>query len=365
MKKRVIVLLIVLLFITVNGYAQEYYTINQLREQAAEGWHEIYEAYGREIVADIDITVPDVEQVPVEKLEFAHREPQITEEETGLKFYIRPEDNVFSFETLDYVDTTTGKIDKGNGMCIGNPHEWNRAYAEGNELTLLNIVEIIRNALAIMKLDEDNWDLDHPYELRTASFIDPETKEIIAPGEYTVYFHQMIGGIPLLNHAGATYNQKTRGNAIIRLRGTVINEGMYDISIPSLKTTEKLADDIPLCSLSKVISAIEKEIEAGHIRKIYDLEFGYVFYEDPDYVTKTTQTDHFYAIPVWQLNCLYMSNRQKELPEYGGDEAWNERDSLEYSSLVINAQTGDMQDFMSQAEDRAVYKGFISWDNMK
>ena len=161
-----------------------------------------------------------------------------------------------------------------------------------------------------------------------------------------IYFHQMVNGIPLLNHAGATYNQKTRGNAIIRLRGTVINEGMYDISIPSLKTTEKLADDVPLCSLSKVISAIEKEIEAGHIRKIYDLEFGYVFYEDPDYVTKNKQTDHFYAIPVWQLNCLYMSNRQKELPEYSNNEVQNERDSLEYSSLVINAQTGDMQDFM-------------------
>ena len=180
-----------------------------------------------------------------------------------------------------------------------------------------------------------------------------------------VYFHQMVNEIPLLNHAGATYKQRTRGNATIRLDASVINEKMYDIVIPSVKTTEKLADDVPLCSLSKVISAIEKEIEAGHIRKIYDLEFGYVFYEDPDYVTKTTQTDHFYAIPVWQLNCLYMSNRQKELPEYGGDEAWNERDSTEYSSLVINAQTGEMQDFMSQAEDRAEYKGFISWDKVK
>ena len=60
-----------------------------------------------------------------------------------------------------------------------------------------------------------------------------------------------------------------------------------------------------------------------------------------------------------------MSNRQKELPEYGGDEAWNERDSTEYSSLVINAQTGEMQEFMSQAEDRAEYKGFISWDKVK
>ena len=95
MKKWTIMFFTVLFLFAAVGCAQEYYTIDQLREQAAEGWHEIYEAYGREIVADIDITVPDVEQVPVEKLEFAHREPQITEEETGLKFYIRPEDNVF------------------------------------------------------------------------------------------------------------------------------------------------------------------------------------------------------------------------------------------------------------------------------
>ena len=106
MKKRVIVLLIVLLFITVNGYAQEYYTINQLREQAAEGWHEIYEAYGREIVADIDITIPDVEQVPVEKLELARRESQIDEKEVGLNFVIRPEENVFGFYTSDFVEPT-------------------------------------------------------------------------------------------------------------------------------------------------------------------------------------------------------------------------------------------------------------------
>ena len=365
MKKWTIMLFTVLFLFAAVGCAQEYYTIDQLREQAAEGWHNVYEAYGRKIIADIDITIPDVEQVPVEKLEFARRETQVTEKETGLEFYIRPEGNIFGFNTPDFIEPVSGKIEKKNEICIGNPNEWERMYAEGNELTLSDIVNVIKDALSVMQLDYRNWDLNHPYELRTFSFRDPSTKEVVAPGEYMVYFHQMVNEIPLLNHAGATYKQRTRGNATIRLDASVINEKMYDIVIPSVKTTEKLADDVPLCSLSKVISAIEKEIEAGHIRKIYDLEFGYVFYEDPDYVTKTTQTDHFYAIPVWQLNCLYMSNRQKELPEYGGDEAWNERDSTEYSSLVINAQTGEMQEFMSQAEDRAEYKGFISWDKVK
>ena len=277
MKKWTIMFFTVLFLFAAVGCAQEYYTIDQLREQAAEGWHNVYEAYGRKIVADIDITIPDVEQVPVEKLELARRESQIDEKEVGLNFVIRPEENVFGFYTSDFVEPISGKIEKKNEICIGNPNEWERMYAEGNELTLSDIVNVIKDALSVMQLDYKNWDLNHPYELRTFSFRDPSTKEVVAPGEYMVYFHQMVNEIPLLNHAGATYKQRTRGNATIRLDASVINEKMYDIVIPSVKTTEKLADDVPLCSLSKVISAIEKEIEAGHIRKIYDLEFGYVF----------------------------------------------------------------------------------------
>ena len=83
MKKWTIMLFTVLFLFAAVGCAQEYYTIDQLREQAAEGWHNVYEAYGRKIIADIDITIPDVEQVPVEKLEFARRETQVTEKETG------------------------------------------------------------------------------------------------------------------------------------------------------------------------------------------------------------------------------------------------------------------------------------------
>ena len=240
MKKWTIMFFTVLFLFAAVGCAQEYYTIDQLREQAAEGWHNVYEAYGRKIVADIDITIPDVEQVPVEKLELARRESQIDEKEVGLNFVIRPEENVFGFYTSDFVEPISGKIEKKNEICIGNPNEWERMYAEGNELTLSDIVNVIKDALSVMQLDYKNWDLNHPYELRTFSFRDPSTKEVVAPGEYMVYFHQMVNEIPLLNHAGATYKQRTRGNATIRLDASVINEKMYDIVIPSVKTTEKL-----------------------------------------------------------------------------------------------------------------------------
>lgn len=366
MKKRVVMLLCVILMIAASvAEAEEYYTIEQVKEQAALGWHKTYEAYGREIAVDVEPYIPDVEKVPLERLEFARMEPLVTEEETGLEIIARPNENVFGIHTYETIEEVPGKIEKRNEGCIGYPDDWDRVYPLGSTVTLGEAVEIIREVLAIMHLDASNWDLERPYELATFSFKHPKTKEVVAPGEYYLFFHQKVNGIPLLNHAGATFQQKTRGNATIRLDSMLIDRDRFSVSPDMLKSAGRVAEDVPLCSFSRVIEAFEKEIEEGHIRKVYELEFGYLFYEDPEYVSSETWTDHFYSIPVWQLNCLYMSNRQKELPEYGSDETGDERYSLEYSSLIVNAQTGELQDFMSTKKDRAQYKGFISWDEVK
>lgn len=348
-----------------RALAEEFYTINEVRQQAAAGWHETYEAYGRTIVADVEPEIPNVTQIPIEKLEFARMTPRVTEEETGLQFVIRPEENVFGFYTRDFIEQVPNKIEKTTGLFLGYPSEWERAYAEGSDLTLSGMTDVVRKALALMQLDESSWDLEHPYELTTFLFRHPKTKEIVAPGEYMVSFHQKVNGIPLLSHAGAAFYRKTRGNTTIRLHASVIDGTMYDLSARMLKSSGRAAEDVPLCSFSKVIETAEKEIQSGHIRKIYDLSLGYLFYEDPEYVGIKEQTDHFYAVPVWQLNCLYLNDPRTELPEYGLDETGDERNSLEYAALVIDAQTGEMQDFMSEAKDRAVYHGFLSWEEIR
>lgn len=48
--------------------AQEYYTLPEIREQAAQGWHETYtDKYGRVRQVDIDIEVFGEERAPVIK----------------------------------------------------------------------------------------------------------------------------------------------------------------------------------------------------------------------------------------------------------------------------------------------------------
>ena len=43
----------VLALAAVGASAQEYFTIEQVREQAAAGWHGVYQAYGREITVEL------------------------------------------------------------------------------------------------------------------------------------------------------------------------------------------------------------------------------------------------------------------------------------------------------------------------
>ncbi len=37
----------------------------------------------------------------------------------------------------------------------------------------------------------------------------------------------------------------------------------------------RLAEDVPLASFDRIISAMEKEISAGRLRQVFDLNFGY------------------------------------------------------------------------------------------
>ena len=49
--------------------AQEYYTLPEIREQAAQGWHEtVTDRYGRETTVDVDVQVFGEENAPVVRI---------------------------------------------------------------------------------------------------------------------------------------------------------------------------------------------------------------------------------------------------------------------------------------------------------
>lgn len=66
---------------------------------------------------------------------------------------------------------------------------------------------------------------------------------------------------------------------------------------------------------------------------------------------------------MWQVNCLYVKSASGSLRDvfsYTDDE----RNSLDYHQLLIDAQTGEMV-VLGDQKGRYEFKGFTSWDEIQ
>ena len=84
------------------------YTLADLREQAAEGWHETYEAYGRTVRIDLDDFVPQAEAAPVLLCGRHALPPKAKRDELAKKYRVNVEDPKSStfFEAREEYGTT-------------------------------------------------------------------------------------------------------------------------------------------------------------------------------------------------------------------------------------------------------------------
>ena len=89
----------------------------------------------------------------------------------------------------------------------------------------------------------------------------------------------------------------------------MLNQNEYVIYEPVFEEEDVLSEDIPLCSLEKVIQSIEQKIQSGHIQNVVALRFGYSIYNDPA-IEKVDRfsgydADYYYLVPSWIVECAY------------------------------------------------------------
>ena len=145
-----------------------------------------------------------------------------------------------------------------------------------------------------------------------------------------VYFHQQIGGVPLLcrgESCFADFDHTPAHAQTIPVGGTAILQNMPDGSglfqsaqFHLVSVRETLLPDLPLCSLSEVLQTYETLIEQGLLRQVTGLRLGYVSWEAEDGSLTLT--------PAWVLTGdLYASadapdrqvfkNMDPRIPEHG------------------------------------------------
>ena len=386
MNKMISVLIAAVLLCCMSiGFAEgEYLNIQEIRENAPDRWQKNFETKWRNVNVDAEIVIPDVEQLPVVFVSGGATEPALTAEETGWD-EVRCRD-AYSL-ILGNDDTEYPK--SVDGVRVGGPtskgswygdYEMEKAYIPMHDIALEEIISMTREKVALFGYNPDNFDWESPRQIWTHHIYAAGTKKDILPGYMYMTVSPKIGGVPVVSHIykASLEGSTNRNDEFLNDVETHIGyDGYTDdfthIFLSPLKINETLVEDIPLCSLDKVFAAVEKEINAGHIRKVYEIKLGYVIYNQPGVYREKGlspaeaqvqwEAMAYYAKPMWQVNCLYVksaSGSLRDVSSYTDDE----RNSLDYHQLLIDAQTGEIVVHGDQ-KDRYEFKGFTSWDEVQ
>lgn len=359
-----VIALLAMMLLSGMAQAQEYYTLPQLKEQAAKGWHEIYtDAYGRQTEVDIEIQVFGDENAPLLKVAF----PEYVE-------FRLTHNNPYS--TVSNV-----KAEGGSRTHIyrtfGEPVEFDESYGHsyGNDITLREMYDYLAELLDSAGIEAGDFVYEQPELFDVLCNVSQSTGDAITPAFYLVDLWPKLHDMPILTHAMGSFITQGWPDYDPHISFMMSDRDSYSLFVGTLLEKETVAADIPLCSLEQVIAGIEEEIKKGHIQRVYSLRFGYALYNDPLYQGNRSayEADCFYAVPSWVLECAYMEN-PKDTFTYNYEE-WIEKDSdtsersmVGFRPMVINAQTGVMLDPLDTSKNGrsdADYKGVILWEDIK
>ena len=396
----IILLCIALWIIGMFGSVRaECISINELQTEANIEWKKDYvDRYGRTVSVDVTPIIPQVDKVPIQIMEnqilpvenvlniypqsMVQEEIDKIDEEVVILHYLNQERNergavyicqeggklvLFEYDDLNTkIKKTTTKLESFSGIqYCSNEVERLYPYFDGYDFTVQDSIDYANQELGKFFPDYD-LDLDITWVT-----IVPNTRPC-----YNCTLRQKIDGIPILMGAGdITYgaNEKEMGFKFpkswktkgVEYWGYYISpiwgfiayvDGGYQIQFRPLKKVASVVDDVPLCTLDEVISSVEKQIEKGNIRNVYEIRFGYCCYLD--------ENEQIVLYPVWQIECDYFFNPKEEQKHYAEMENVRVTQGHDYHTMIVNAQTGEFMNPADLKDNLLKCPDIITWDDI-
>lgn len=416
MKKILFALCVLLLVPTLALANSDMVSISELRQQVEtmERWTASYEAYKREIEVDIPIDIPEVDAVPIVQVSGYYavdQEGRLTRDGTKLNkigydgFDIYEEDGL-----MTYLSTTdvTGEInvspfDKDKGVIllayynspsnlrthkvkydskVYYPYEVDadEIYAEDNPQSAAAAKAYLERVLGYFYPESDNSIALRYLEVRSRGHkvkglddhnLGEYAKDYLM-GTYALSFCQKIRGIPVYHDVGDRLDLtgsapheliKDAWKRIEPIMGISDNryefmgDDSFEMLVRWVKETGIIKEDVPLAPLSSIISSIEDEIQKGHIRNVYALRLGYGCYI-------TNESPETYVLyPTWICDCDYIGDPKEKInvSAYNIEKDFNKKYS--FKTLVINAQTGEMDDPYLSKKEQIFCPTIITWED--
>ena len=384
MKKILFALCVLMIVPTLTLANSDMVSVSELRQQveAMERWTQTYEAHGRTIEVDIPIYIPNEKELAVYDCS-AYTE------------YIKnpnsdDKNNVYSYNenlrelTKENDGTSEADIEvygKGTELRImlNNPEDLlgkNKndnikikeygfyqyqvddkvTYAENNEMSLEEAEKYLEEIVEYFIKDEYNGiDIDYikiaGRGRKTKSYTDEELGEYVdyyPKGSYFFNYYQVLHKIPIMMTIIATLNNKQENKIygdLFEYWGTtggicqIMDRNAFWLTVRWMKVEKVHNEKVKLLPIENVISALEKEIEDGHIRNVYSLKLGYIIYLNEE----SPKTYTLY--PMWVLDCDYVETKGGNIKvnPYSQDI----RDGFSFERICINAETAEIVDFLN------------------
>jgi len=368
-KKAALLTALLLWLLPALAMAEDYCTAAQLHEQTDEHWVQTYQTSWRTVEIDTHVFTPDVQTMPVITVAYDLNDMASS---TGHYEVTRSKRG-----DMQYIDI--GNIDQQRPDGVFHSKQYfapysSVSYAPGSSDDVAAALREAENMLKDCQLSADLFDLNRPAEV-AVWWIEDEAGSQVGDCEYSIRLRQTLNRIPLLDHAFSGMpgsRREGKGGEYFAQMGASLrymNHEQASFFGDILYETGRIAEDIPLCGFDKIKSALEQEINDGHLRMIYEIELGYVLYNvegtsmDPGIHWRKDAA--YYAVPTWYVDCVYVDQAKKAWAP-SDDPELASRSDVHNTVLLFDAQTGSMLPReKSKKRGAADYRGIITWEDVE
>ena len=399
-------------------------SISELRQQveAIGHWTQTYEAHGRTIEVDVPIIVPEVEAMPIVTVEAYNavendalnrkeyplkRENSdgwsIEYEESGLFSYLNnAESTVGTISIPDRAaqnehvylggqyhfpqDKRTDKMKYQSVFFAPGEFDSETTYAEDNPNSLQQAMDCCEKVIAYFYPEEKDVFLDavevRSRDHKVKNMEDYKLGEYVNSslmGTYELVIRQRMRGVPIYISVrrvadseaftgkegiiSAEWKKMTKMDALDNAFFEYQDDGSFWFVFSWLKEQNVAVENVPLQSFDVILSSIEEKIAAGNIRNVYVLKLGYCMYLNDE------ANESYTLYPVWICECDYLDSAKEEFRQ---SWIWDRENSLyvnryrnqyAYRPLLINAQTGMMEDVRLTRNEQVYCPKIITWED--
>ncbi|MBQ7886093.1 MAG: hypothetical protein IJ313_04275 [Clostridia bacterium] len=368
--KKLLCMLIALLLISAGASAEEYVTLSELRTQVGDGWHKTYQAHGREVVANAGSPwMPESGVCPIVEVEgigFEEDDERFDVYRALPDTVVYPNTCALSIDVLGWDNMFYYPLGAYMGKILYEDH----SYFNGETPQVLPENSDLDYDAFLARVEDDLYRLTgfhlsdfHIQEVETTTCEykakkingelvngDPLTKA----GFWHLDAQQLFHGIPVVEN----FVDPTVPGGLINYNYGVPDR--FHFQFKCMRETRVIEEDVPLLAYNAFIGKLEELVNAGKLRGVDEISFGYL-----PYVSENTHV----LLPTWRIVGGYHKdpNYSKAVMPYETKDGDTFYPSA-YGEYYFNAQTGDMIDMPKNERNDALLPAaydVLTWDDVK